>query len=812
MKTTRFFNGPLLGLAFTFWLFLLPDAQAQDVPADESKRYSLSGRVKDVATGEDIIGAGIYLRSNGDAKPFSTLTNNYGFYSITVPAGNYEAEVRYMGYQALKQKISLQANQSLNFSIRELPPLLDSNGRSTTKAVDISARRADENVQSVKMSAIKLDAAQIKKLPVLFGEVDILKNIQTLPGVVTAGEGTTGFFVRGGSADQNLILLDEAPVYNPSHLLGFFSVFNGDALQNAELYKAGIPAEYGGRLSSLLDVRTRNGNNQRLSGSGGIGLISSRLTLEGPIVKDKASWIVSGRRTYLDQFLRLSNNEATRSSKLYFYDLNAKVNFDLGKKDRLYVAGYFGRDVFSFGSQFGVNWGNATGTVRWNHVTNDRLFSNTTLVFSNFDYQIGANQDALQSFTWTSKLQEVNLKHDYTYYLAPENYLRFGAQVAYRSFQPGRVKPSSGQSVFSELIVPSLHAAEVATYVSQEVKLNSHWQLQYGARLTAFAQIGEGTEYRYNGAIEEANKIDSVTYKSFAPMKWYFAIEPRFSARYLLNEQSSLKFSYNRTNQFLHLLSNNTSPLPFAVWLPSTRYIRPQVADQIAGGYFRNLFDNQVEVSVEAFYKYFGRVTDFKDNAQIVLNKTVETEVRQGTGQSYGLEFFVRKHTGRLTGWVSYTLMEATRTIPDVNAGARYFADYDRRNTINVVGNYLINRKWDASMAFIYSTGRPMSLPSGFYQYDYINVPVYSERNGYRQPDFHRLDVSVNYTPRPQNRERYHSTWNFGVYNLYGRKNPFSVYVEDRTDDKGNVIAGEKRVMMLYLFRLIPFVTWNFKF
>jgi len=762
------------------------------------KRYTLSGHVKDAKTGEDLIGAAIVIKGQASGA----VTNVYGFYSLSLASSTYTLEFKYLGYQTVSKELNLsESNQKLDVSLQE-------NELKSTSDVVIKAERAENHVQDVKMSSVKLDAAQIKKLPVLFGEVDVLKNIQTLPGVVSAGEGTTGFFVRGGSADQNLILLDEAPVYNASHILGFFSVFNSDALKSAELYKAGIPAEFGGRLSSLLDIRTKDGNNKKFSGSGGIGLIASRLTLEGPIQKEKSSWIVSARRTYADVFLLGSSNENTRNTKLYFYDINAKANFTLSDRDRLYVAGYFGRDVFKFGKQFGVNWGNATGTVRWNRIINSKLFSNTTGVFSNFDYGISSNV-GVQGFEWTSNLKEITLKQDYSYFISPNNSLRFGVQGSYRSFQPGRVIPDAS-SILTNFIIPSLHSAEVATYISHELNVTKKWNVQYGLRFTSYANIGQGTEYSYRGEVVKQNITDTTQYTTGQPIKWFFGLEPRVSARYLIDEKSSIKLSYNRTYQYVHLLANSTSPLPFNVWMPSTRYIKPQIADQFAVGYFRNIFDNQFEFSVESFYKYFTRVTDFKDNAQILLNPTVETEVRQGTGNSYGLEFFLRKKEGRLTGWLSYTLMKATRTIPGVNSGKEYYADYDRRNTINLVTNYQINDKWDVSMAFTYGTGRPMTLPAGFFQYDYLNVPYYTERNGFKQPDFHRLDVSANYTKHPE-RKGYKSTWNFGVYNVYGRKNPFSVYATNVNDANGNA-KSEKRIVMLWLFSIIPSATWNFNF
>ena len=761
-------------------------------------KFSISGYVKDAKNGEDIIGAVIKVYG----LDVSTLSNEYGFFSLSLPPGDYDLTISFIGYKTFRKKIKLDSNQNLKIFLEE--EILE------MEEVIITDKKPDENVTNIKIGANTLDIKKIKTLPALFGEVDIIKNIQTLPGIQNAGEGTTGFFVRGGSADQNLILLDEAPVYNPAHVLGFFSVFNADAIKTAEIYKAGIPAQYGGRLSSLLDIRTKDGNQKNINGLASLGLISSKGTLELPIKKEKSGLFLSARRTYADLFLKLSPNAQTRNNRLYFYDLNAKFNLDINSKNRVFFASYWGRDVLKFGA-FGLEWGNKTFTFRWNHLFNSKIFCNTTTYFSNFDYGLTITAGAI-GFDWTSNLKEAAFKQDYTFFVNPQNEVKAGFALTYRTFQPGKINPTSSNSVFLPIKLDSYQAGEVATYISNEQKLNTKWLLQYGVRYTLFVQLGKSNVFKYNGEREPENIVDTITYNRFEPIQTYCALEPRFSMRYLLNYRASIKTSYNRTYQFLHLLSQSTIPLPTAVWIPSTKYIKPQYADQVGVGFFQNFLDNAFETSIETYYKKFYEVTDFKDNSEILLNPHIETEIRQGQGESYGVEFLLKKNTGKFTGWTSYTLSKAERKINGVNGGRKYRADYDRRHNFNIVLCYDITTKWCIASTWTYTTGRPISLPVGFYNVGDYSVPYYTERNGYVMPAFHRLDCSATRKWKGKRNTKIQKMLNISIYNLYNRKNPFIVTVDNETDENGKPIENKKVINMYWLFPIIPSVNYQITF
>ncbi|HVD98016.1 MAG TPA: TonB-dependent receptor [Cytophagaceae bacterium] len=776
-----------------------------------AQKFTLSGTIKDSATGEAMIGAAIYVKEikNGVA------TNDYGFFSISLPAGKYTLVITTLGYNKYEKVVNLNSNTTLNIDMSEEVV--------STEEIVVTGERADKNVQDTKMSNIQIDVKQIKKLPALFGEIDIIKNIQMMPGISVAGEGNTGLYVRGGSADQNLILMDEAPVYNPSHLFGIFSIFNSDALKSAEIYKGGIPAQYGGRLSSLLDIRTKDGNAKKLAASGGIGLISSRLTVQGPIVKDKCSFIVSGRRTYADMFVKLANQlnilsadqkKSTKNAKLYFYDLNAKINYKINDKNQVFLAGYFGKDVLQAGGvqSFALDWSNATGTLRWNHIYGRKLFSNTTLIYSNYNYGLGITSGA-QGFRWAANLKEVALKQDYTYFLTPNNELTYGFNVSYKSYSPGNFTPGDDNTSFKAFKLQPYHSIDEAIFLSNKQKFSNRISVEYGLRYTMFQNIGKDTVINYNGQPDAKTATDTVFYNSFKVIKNYGGLEPRISGRYLLNEKSSVKASYNRTYQFLHLLYNSAAPLPTSQWIPSTPYIKPQKADQFALGYFRNFRENKFEASVEGYYKYFYNVLDFKDNANIIANKNIETEIRRGKGWSYGLEFFLRKNTGRFTGWISYTWSKTQFKIPDINEGRPYYASYDRRNNINVVGSYDVSKRLNISGNWVFGSGKPITLPVQKYQYG-NNYPVYiPERNNYRIAPYHRFDISATLYRKQKEGRKNQSSWNFSIYNFYSRKNPFTVYTRDQQDSKGNSLNnGQKEVVMLYLFTIIPSVTYNFSF
>jgi hypothetical protein len=776
-----------------------------------AQKFTLSGSIKDSSNGEAMIGAAIYIKEiqNGVA------TNEYGFFSISLPAGTYTLVITSLGYNKIEKTIDLNSNVTLNLDMADEVV--------STQEVVVTGDRPDKNIQDTKMSNIQMDVKQIKKLPALFGEIDIIKNIQMLPGISVAGEGNTGLYVRGGSADQNLILLDEAPVYNPSHLFGIFSVFNSDALKSAEIYKGGIPAQYGGRLSSLLDVRTKDGNAKKFGASGGIGLISSRLTIQGPIIKDKCSFIVSGRRTYADLFVKGANalgilseeqQKSTKNAKLYFYDLNAKINYKINDKNQIFLAGYFGKDILQAGGAqaFGLDWSNATGTLRWNHVYGSKLFSNTTFIYSNYNYGLGITSGD-QAFRWAANLRETALKQDYTYFLNPNNELTFGFNVSYKSYNPGDFTPGDDNTSFRSFKLQPYHSIDEAVFLSNKQKFTKRISIEYGVRFTMFQNIGKDTVINYNGQPDATTITDTVAYDNFKLIKNYNGLEPRISGRYLLNEKSSVKASYNRTYQFLHLMYNSAAPLPTSQWIPSTPYIKPQKADQYALGYFRNFKENKFEASVEGYYKYFYNVLDYKDNANIIANKNIETEIRRGKGWSYGLEFFLRKNTGKFTGWISYTWSKTEFNIPEINEGRTYYASYDRRHNLNLVGSYDVNDRWNISGNWVYGSGKPITLPVQKYQYG-NNYPVYiPERNNYRIAPYHRFDISATLYRKKKEGRKNQSSWNFSVYNFYARQNPFTVFTRDEQDKNGNSLNnGKKEVAMLYLFSIIPSVTYNFNF
>ncbi|WP_224996223.1 TonB-dependent receptor [Cesiribacter sp. SM1] len=760
-------------------------------PAVAQEKVTISGYVKDHASGEGLIGAAVTIQ---EQPGVGVITNEYGFYSFTLPKGNYTLLYNYLGYTTTSRPLALTTSLQLDVELKE--------NISSLNEVVITSRKEDENVRSMEMSTQKVRMEEIKTLPALFGEVDVVKVVQMMPGVQTAGEGTSGFYVRGGGADQNLILLDEAPVYNASHLMGFFSVFNADAIKDVQLYKGAVPAQHGGRLSSLLDIRMKEGNNKRLAVSGGIGTISSRLTVEAPIVQDKSSFMLSGRRTYADLFFKLSSDENIKNNKLYFYDLNAKLNYTLNKNNRLFISGYFGRDVAGT-NDFLMNWGNATATLRWNHLFSDRLFSNTTFIFSDFDYAIGSKEKESE-FTWKSKIIDWGLKHDYTYFLNPKNQLRFGLQATYHNFKPAEVTPGEFSYV-SEIKLNSTNAFEGALYLSNEQQLTNRLTLDYGLRLSSFTNVGPGKVYKYDEAFE--TPIDTVQYRRFEKIKSYGGLEPRIAAKYELNSLSSLKASYNRSLQYLHQVSNTASAMPFDVWIPSSTYVKPQLADQVAAGYFRNFNDNMFEASVEVYYKWMDNQIDYRDYAEILLNDQLETELLHGTGKAYGAEFYLRKQKGLLTGWLSYTLSKTERTVPGINGGNPYPLRYDRRHSGNVVLSYQLSPTINIGANWVYATGGAVTMPVGRYEYNGKTYPIYSERNGYRLPDYHRLDLSATYQKRGSESKRYNSSWTLSVYNMYSRKNAFSVYFRENEDDRSKTEA-----VKMYLFGIIPSLTYNFNF
>lgn len=754
------------------------------------KKTTLSGYIRDAETGEEMIGASVYfkeLKTGG-------VANIYGFYSISVDPGKYTVEFSFLGSQTITKEVDLTSSQSINV---ELPRSSES-----LKVVEVVGEAENRNVEEVQMSTIDMKMETIKKIPALMGEVDVIRAIQLLPGVQSGGEGSTGFFVRGGGLDQNLILLDEAPVYNASHLFGFFSVFNQDAIKNAELYKGGIPSRYGGRLSSVLDVRMKEGNSKELKLSGGIGLISSRLTVEAPIVKDKVSFIVSGRRTYGDLFLKLlpEDNPASEA-KLYFYDLNGKINWRINDKNRVFVSAYTGRDVLGISELFNLGWGNQTITTRWNHIFSDKLFSNFTGIYSNFNYNLGVPSGP-NEFLWTSSILNYSFKNDYTYYLNTNNTIKFGLQSTYHTFKPAKIEPGEDNDAFNTLEFFNRYAWENAVYVSNEQKLGGLFTLQYGLRLTSFSNIGRDTVYTYD---EDYNNTGYDAYEPGDIYNTFSNLEPRLAVKYTLDDVSSIKASYNRMAQYLHLATNSTGGAPLDVWMPSSTNTMPGIADQVALGYFRNFKNNMFETSVEVYYKSLQHQIDFADNANILLNKQLEGVIRQGSGESYGAEFFVKKQKGDVTGWISYTLSRATRTVEGINDGNEYLANYHRPHSISIVGTYAINKKLDFSATWVYNTGTRLTAPTGRLDYGGEIIPVYSDRNASKMPDYHRADVGLNWKVSPEDK-KFKSALNFSIYNIYARKNAFSInFVEN---EENNSAVAE----MTYLFSIIPSITWNFEF
>jgi hypothetical protein len=753
------------------------------------QNFTISGTLKDATNGEDLIGASVVLK---DKPSTGASTNTYGFYSLTLPTGDYVLKIQYIGYALIELKLKLDKDIKLD---KELSP-----EASMLAEVVIKSEKENKNISKNEMSVVKLDPRDIESVPVLFGEKDIIKTLQLTPGVKSAGDGNAGFYVRGGTIDQNLILLDEAPVYNASHLLGFFSVFNSDALKDVTLYKGSMPAEFGGRGSSVLDIKMKEGNNKKFNASGGIGLISSRLTLEAPLQKDEGSFIVSARRTYADLFLKLSKKSTINSNILYFYDLNAKANYRLGKKDRLFLSGYFGHDVLGVGNTFGLDWGNYTGTLRWNHLFSDKLFSNTSVIFSNYDYQfkIGSGDN---QFKVKASIQDWNVKQDFTYFPNTQNTVKFGFNALHHTFLPTSLEGGVNSS-FTNSKTEDKFAYEGGAYVQNDWKVSDKIGVQYGLRYSFFNYIGKGTAYTFDA---KGNTTSSKTYESGESIKYYGGLEPRLSLKYELNDASSIKAGYTRNNQYMHLLSNSTTSSPTDLWVPSSNNVKPQVVDQVSLGYFRNFQDNMFEFSFETYYKNLGNQIDYRNGANLIFNSEYEGALTYGKGIAYGAEFYLKKAKGRMTGWVSYTLSRSLRKFDDINNSTYYPARQDRIHDIAIVGMYELTKKVKLSANWVFNTGSAATFPSGKYNVNGISVPYYTERNGYRFPNYHRLDVGV--TLLGKQRKNYEASWNFSVYNVYGHENAYSITFQQNEDNPAKTEA-----LQTTLFKIIPSVTYNFKF
>ena len=753
-------------------------------------KFTISGTIKDSTTGESIIGASVSI---AELKETGTVSNAYGFYSLTIPTGKYTVTTQVIGYSTQSVQVNLLQNTIINFNL---------SSRSTSlKEVVIGAEKKNDNITNPEMGVEKLDVKQIAAIPVLFGEKDILKTLQLLPGIESAGDGNSGFYVRGGGSDQNLILLDEAPVYDASHLLGFFSVFNSDAIKDVTVYKGDEPAQYGGRLSSVLDIKMNDGNDQNYIISGGIGLIASRISIEGPIVKHKGSFIICARRTYADLFLKLSSDSNLNQSSLYFYDINIKANYELGKKDHLYLSGYFGKDVLGFGNTFSINWGNTTGTLRWNHLFSDKLFSNASFIVSNYTDNIGINFSGT-SIGIVSRIQDYGFKYDFQYYMSDVSTLNFGLNSTYHQIVPGEIVAENNSQV-STLNLTDDYSWENSLYLSNILKPTSSFSLEYGVRLTAFSVLGPGDFYNYNTATGQT--LDTTVYKSGQFVKTYINPEPRISASYTLNKVSSIKASYARNTQNIHLLNNTTTENPTDQWIPSTNYIQPEISDQVSLGYFRNFVDNTYEFSIEGYYKQVQNLLDYRDNAQLEYNENIESQLLFGQGRAYGVELFLKKKYGKFNGWIGYTLSSAQQQIAGVNNGSWYNSPQDRPNDLSVVGIYQASKKWSFSATFVYYTGNPVTFPSGKYDVDGNVYFYYTSRNGYRMPPYSRLDIGA--TVQCKKRKNFEANWTFSIYNVYDRWNAYTITFQQNPNN-----TSETQAIQTTLFGIIPSVTYNFKF
>lgn len=832
-----------LFLLILFFSLLAVNSFSQHKPTNvssSSKRFTISGYAKEETSGESCIGAGVFAIRKGDSKAVKqgVMTNTYGFFSLTLEEGDYTLSVNYLGFEDYKKDITLNKDTRLTISLKEKAVM--------GQEVEILGKKSDENVTKTQMGIVSLDIDKVKALPSFMGEVDILKTIQLLPGVQSAGEGNSGFYVRGGGPDQNLILLDEATVYQSGHLFGFFSVFNGDAVKNIELIKGAMPAQYGGRLSSVLDVSMKEGNNQSFHGEGGIGLIASRLTLEGPIKKNISSFMVSARRTYLDVLMKPFVKERFKGTGYYFYDLNAKLNYRLSDKDRIFISGYFGRDVFSFtngkqgNSSFKVSipWGNATTTLRWNHLISNKLFVNTSLIFTDYKFEFGATQSQFD-FKLYSGIRDLGNKVDFSYFPNTKHNIKFGWNYVFHTFTPSQASAKSGDVSFDMGNIIKLYSHDGALYFSDDFDITKWLRVNAGLRYSGFMQVGPFERYlknSLNGLI-----ADTIKYKPGEVVAKYGGPEPRIAARFTLDSTSSIKVGFAQNYQYIHLASLSSVAMPMDIWMPSTSIIKPQFSTQYSIGYFRNFYKDVFETSVELYYKDMRHMVDYKEGAlpQDNVRDNVDNAFTFGKGWAYGAEFFIKKRSGKFNGWVGYTLAWSYRKFDAINLGKTYPAKYDRRHDVSVALSYQLNSRWEFGSIFVFATGDKGTLPISWYFSEATMVPEYGERNAFTLASYHRLDLSATYTPDQTERiahqkERWvkkmdkkgiqvngddmpkawyrniHSVWNFSVYNVYNRHNPYFIYI----DAAGNPLQGDLSVVarQVSLFPILPSITWNFKF
>ena len=769
------------------------------------EKFTLSGKITDQHSNETLIGVNIIFPE----LQTGTTTNEYGFYSITLNKGTYNFQISYLGFNSISKTVVMDKNQTLDFKLNESSESLEE--------IVITENVERLNIRKPQMSVNSLSINTIKQMPVVLGEVDVIKSITLLPGVSNAGEGSSGFNVRGGAVDQNLILLDEATIFNSSHLFGLFSVFNPDAIKDLKLYKGGIPAKYGGRVSSVLDIYQKEGNSNEFHMNGGIGIVSSRLLAEGPLKKEKGSFLFGGRSSYAHLFFPLFDLD----SKAYFYDLNTKLSYNINDNNNVYLSGYFGRDVFEISDSFENTYGNTVINFRWNHLYSSKLFSNLSLIYSDYYYGLALN---FVEFDWTSGIKNFNLKYDLKHYINSKFKLEYGLNSLYLTFNPGEITPTTATSGINPYDLIKKYAFENAVYVDAEHQVTSKFAVSYGLRLSSFHRLGQ-TElnlYENDHAVsfneelqiyEKAQPIGVDTYNRSDVIASFMNLEPRLALAYQINESSSVKASYNRMSQYLHLLSNTSSPTPLDVWAPSGKYIKPQLLDQVAIGYFRTINDNKYSLEVETFYKDIQNRIDYIDGANLIANDAIEQVILNGKARAYGLEVLFRKNEGRLKGWVAYTLSKSEQQTPGrtvletgINDGQWYNTPYDKTHDLSITSSYDFNDKWSFSSNFIFQTGQPTTFPNGQYEYNGITIPNYESRNSSRLTTYHRLDLSANYNPNPKSTKRWKGEWVFGIYNVYGRKNASSIAFKENRD------TGVNEASRLALFGIIPSVSYNFKF
>lgn len=770
--------------------------------------HTVRGTIKDFKNAETLFGASVYLKGTTNGS----VTNEYGFYSITAPAGTYTLIISYVGYSDVSQELILHEDQTIDFEIKELTEQLDE--------VLIVAEESERiSIKKPQMSVSKLNASTIKQMPAVLGEVDVVKSLQMLPGVTNNGEGTAGFNVRGGAVDQNLVLLDEAIIYNTSHFFGFFSVFNADAIKDIKLYKGDIPAKFGGRVSSVLDIRQKDGNRKKFSLNGGVGLISSRLAVEAPLFKKKGSFLLAGRTSYAHLFMPAIKE--VKDDKISFYDLNLKTNYEINKNNRVYLSGYFGRDIFDLSKIVKNRYGNTSGNLRWNHIFNDKLFSNLSLIYSKYDYQVILDFVQLD---WIADIKNYNLKYDFGYYANEKLKLDFGFSGILYNLNPGEVKPTDGSSPINYLKLEQKRAFESGLYVSAEHKITEKLTAQYGLRYSRFSRLGGQNIVNYTndqpvvyndelGIYEEGEELSETFYKKRESIKTFNNFEPRLGLSYQLNETSSVKTSYTRSSQYLHLLSNTTAVTPLDVWTPSGKYIKPQLSNQYAIGYYKNFNDSKYSVEIETYFKTTNNRIDYVNGSNLIGTNTIETEILNGEARAYGLELLFRKNKGDFTGWLAYTLSKSEQRTPGgkaggqgINRGNWYNTPHDRTHDISLTGIYKLNDKWSFSSNLVYQTGRPVTYPTGQYQIEGLSIASYSDRNESRLPAYHRLDISAIYQPNRKPDRRWKGEWVFGIYNVYNRKNAASITFAQNED------TGQNEASRTAIFGLIPSITYNFKF